>query len=57
MGYKVSETISAIDTVSEMLIVAAMTNPAVRKAMGLISQASFDLGELQFAMVEGGEKD
>jgi len=49
---KLGKIISALDTAAGMLIVAAMKDQTVRKAMELVSQASFDLGNL---ISEGGE--
>jgi hypothetical protein len=50
---KLDKIISALDTAAGMLIVAAMKDKTIRKAMELVSQASFDLGNL--VGLEGGE--
>ncbi|HWQ42781.1 MAG TPA: hypothetical protein VN456_12200 [Desulfosporosinus sp.] len=46
MDEKLGEIISALDTATGMLIVMSMRDQTVRKAMELVSQASFDLGYL-----------
>lgn len=56
MDEKLAEIISALDTATGMLIVAAMRDQTVHKAMEIVSKASFDLGNL-IDDVGGGEND
>lgn len=46
MNEKVEKIISQLDTAVGMLIVASMKDNTVKKAMELVSQSSFDLGNL-----------
>lgn len=56
MENKLDEIISSLDTAAGMLLVAAMKDKTVREAMELVSQASFDLGNI-INDLEGGEMD
>ncbi|AKL96631.1 hypothetical protein CACET_c31870 [Clostridium aceticum] len=51
MDKKIDTIISKLDTAAGMLIVAAMKDQTVKKAMRLISESSFELGNL----IGGGE--